>query len=75
MVERDEQVFELGREEVPVVQHLLQARGDAGGEVGGGEVARDHDQLAVARAVFVGGEFHGGMGWVLRRGFGGSIVR
>ena len=33
--------------------------GDAGRKMGGREVARDDDQLAVARAVLVGGEFHG----------------
>ena len=52
------QVLELRREEVPVVEHLLQARRDAAGIVGGREVARDDDELAVARAVLVGGELH-----------------
>ena len=69
LVQRLVQVFELRRQEVPVVQQLLHARGDAGGEVGAVQVARDDGQLAVARTVLVGGEFH--------RGFpvGGTIVR
>jgi hypothetical protein len=54
------QVLQLGREEVPVVQHLLQLAGDAGRIMGCAQVARDDNQLAVARAVFVGSEFHGG---------------
>ena len=56
------QVLELRREEVPVVQHLLQPGRDAAGIVRGREVARDDDQLAVARSVLVGGEFHAGCG-------------
>ena len=60
LVQREVQVFELRRQEVPVVQQLLHARGDAGGEVGAVQVARDDDQLAVARTVLVGGEFHRG---------------
>ena len=52
------QVLQLRREEVPVVQHLLQAVGDAGRIMGCREVARDDDELAVARAVFVSCQFH-----------------
>ena len=57
-VQRRGQVLELRREEVPVVEHLLQASGDAAGIVRGREVARDDDELAVARAVLVGGKLH-----------------
>jgi hypothetical protein len=46
-------------EKAPVVQHLLQLAGNAGRIMRRAQVARDDDQLAVARAVFVGGEFHG----------------
>ena len=59
-VERGVQVFKLRRDEVPVVEQSLHARGDAGGEMRAGQVTRDHDQLAVAGAVIQGGEFHGG---------------
>jgi hypothetical protein len=59
------QVLQLGREEVPVVQHLLQPGGDAGRIMRRAQVARDDDQLAVARAVLVGGEFHGDRTFVL----------
>ena len=62
VVERCVQVLELRRQEVPVVQHLLQPGGDAGGIVRRVEVARDDDQLAVARSVLVGGEFHAACG-------------
>ena len=58
VVERGRQVLELRRQEVPVVEDLLQARRDRAGIVGGREVARDDDELAVARAVLVGGELH-----------------
>ena len=53
-VERIVQILQLRGVEGPVVQHLLQAMGDARGVVGGTQVARDHDQLAVARSVFIG---------------------
>ena len=59
VIERGVQVLQLRAHEAPVVQHLLQAVGDAGGVVGGGQVARDDDQLAVARTVLERGEFHG----------------
>ena len=52
------QVLQLRAHEAPVVQHLLQPVGDAGGVMGEREVARDDDELAVARAVLQGGEFH-----------------
>ena len=55
------EVFELWADEAPVVQRLLQAVGDAGGVMGECEIARNDDQLAVARSVFEGGEFHGGL--------------
>ncbi len=58
LVEGDVEVVQLGRMEVPVVQCLLQLVGDARRIMGGREVARDHHQLSVARAVFVSGEFH-----------------
>ena len=57
-VERGVEVFELRRDEVPVVQHLLQRAGDAAGVVRTGHVARDDDQEPVARAVLQGSEFH-----------------
>ena len=53
------QVLQLRRNEVPVVQHLLQAVRDAGRIMGVGQVTRYDDKLAVARAVFDGCEFHG----------------
>jgi len=58
VVEGDEEILQLGGNEVPVVQRLLQGVGDTGGVMRGAEVARDNNQLAVARAVLVGGEFH-----------------
>ena len=72
-VERVVQVLQLRAHEAPVVQHLLHAAGDAGGVVGAGEIARDDDELAVARTVFEGGEFHG---WRLRcrRGIATKLV-
>jgi len=59
------QVLQLGRKEVPVIQHLLELAGYAGRIMGRAQVARDDKQLAVARAVFVGGEFHGDRTFVL----------
>src|SRR6478736_10223374 len=58
MLERRRQVLELRGEEVPVVENLLQPRRDPAGIVAGREVARNDDELAVARAVLVGGELH-----------------
>src|SRR5665213_3356628 len=58
VVQRRGEVFELRRQEVPVVEHLLQARCDGAGIVGAGEVARNDDELSVARAVFVRGKLH-----------------
>ena len=46
-VERGVQVFQLRRDEIPVVQHMLQRAGDAGGVVRGGAVARDDNQVPV----------------------------
>ena len=47
------------RDPSPVVERLLQGGGDGGhGEVAR-QIAADDDQLAVARAVLQGGEFHG----------------
>ncbi|MPN53944.1 hypothetical protein SDC9_201613 [bioreactor metagenome] len=54
------QVLQLRRQEVPVVQHVLQAVGDAGRIMGRAQVARDDNQLSVTGTVFVGGKFHGG---------------
>lgn len=45
-------------EVVPIVQHLLQAIGDVGGVVRLAQVAGDEDELAIARAVLIGCEFH-----------------
>ena len=45
------QQVQLGRDETPVVERLLQGRGDAVGQMGRFQVARDDSQLAVARAV------------------------
>lgn len=67
-VERGVQVLQLRRHETPVVEHLLQAVGDAGGVVGEREVARHDDELAVAGAVLEGGEFHGAVLGKRRRG-------
>ena len=53
------QGVQLRGDEGPVVERRLQGRGDAVGDVGGFQVARDHDQLAVARFVVEGGKFHG----------------
>ena len=39
-------------------QHLLQTVGNTGGVMGAAQVARHHDQLAVARSVFVGCKLH-----------------
>ncbi|MCY1540257.1 hypothetical protein D9M68_758850 [compost metagenome] len=58
LVEGDVQVVQLGADEVPVVQGLLQFVRDAGRIMRRAQVARDHDELSVARAVLVGGEFH-----------------
>src|SRR3989344_6083564 len=60
------QVLQLGRDEAPVVQRLLQLAGNAGRIMGRAQVAGDDNQLAVARAVFVGSEFHGGRTFVSR---------
>ena len=48
LVEGGEQVFELGGQKVPVVQHLLQLTGDAGRIMSGTQVARNHHQLSIA---------------------------
>ena len=53
------QVLQLRSVKAPVVQHLLQAAGDAGSVVGHAQVARDQYELAVAGAVLQGGKFHG----------------
>src|SRR3990167_6955799 len=60
------QVLQLGRDEAPVVQRLLQLAGNAGRIMGCAQVAGDDNQLAVALAVFVGSEFHGGRTFVSR---------
>jgi hypothetical protein len=62
VVQRLRQLLELRRMKVPVVEHLLQTRRGRAGIVGMPEVARDDDELTVARTVAVGGEFHGGCG-------------
>ena len=51
---RLQQVLELRRKKVPVVEDLLQSRRDPAGIVAGREVTRNDDELAVARAVLVG---------------------
>ena len=48
MVQADREFLELRGEEIPVVQHRLQAAGNAGDEVGLAQVARDHDELTIA---------------------------
>ncbi|MNT37435.1 hypothetical protein D3C72_1735740 [compost metagenome] len=48
------QQVQLGRDEAPVVERLLQGRGDAIGQVGRFQVARDDSQLAIARAIVQG---------------------
>ncbi|MOA31554.1 hypothetical protein D3C78_1527170 [compost metagenome] len=53
------QVLQLRRHEGPVVQHLLHAAGNAGRIMGQAQIAGDNNELAVARAVFVGSKFHG----------------
>ena len=58
-VERVVEILQLRAHEAPVVEHLLHAAGDAGGVVRAGEIARDDDELPVARTVFESGEFHG----------------
>jgi len=52
------QILQLRCMEGPVVQRALQRTGDVRGEVSGLQVARDHGQLTVARAILEGGEFH-----------------
>jgi hypothetical protein len=47
-VERRVQVFQLWRDEVPVVEQALHRRGDAGRKVRAGPVTRNDGQLAVA---------------------------
>jgi hypothetical protein len=56
------QVFQLGREEVPVVEHRLHPAGDAGGEMGHRQIARHDNQLAIARAVTISCELHAPFG-------------
>ena len=65
LVERVVQVLQLRAHEAPVVEHLLQPAGDAGGVVGEREVAGHDDQLPVAGAVLQGGEFHDGGGLLI----------
>ena len=47
------QILQLRRQVVPIVEHLLQAVGDVRGVVRQAQVARDHDQLTVARTIVV----------------------
>jgi hypothetical protein len=47
LVERGVEVFQLGGQKVPVVQHLLHFGGDTGRIMGHAQVARNHHQLTV----------------------------
>ena len=47
------EVFQLRRQEIPVVQNLLHALRNARRIMRGAEVAGHHDQLTIARTVFV----------------------
>ena len=60
-VQRVIHVLQLRADEVPIVQCLLHAAGNAGGVLGVAEVTRDDDELAIARAIFVSCEFHVGI--------------
>jgi hypothetical protein len=53
------QVFKLRRNEVPVVEHRLQATGDTRRVMRHAQVAGDDDELPVAGAIAVGRKFQG----------------
>ena len=52
-------VLQLGRQVVPVIQYLLQPIGNIRSVGCLGQVAGNHNQLAVAGTVFVACKFHG----------------
>ncbi len=51
--------LQLGGDALPIVERILQRRRDIARGAAAGEVAADHDQFTVARAVVETGEFHG----------------
>ena len=53
------EVLQLRQHEVPIVQHLLHAVGNASCIMRHGQVTGHHHQLPIARSVFVSGQFHG----------------
>ena len=57
-VEFVRQILQLGCHIAPVVEHLLHAVGNACGIAGHAQIARDDNQLPIARTIFVSCQFH-----------------